>query len=191
MHNSAAAKGQLVGVLYCSRVTNEMSSDDLEKILRTSQLNNSRRRITGVLVCGGGMFMQWVEGPQNEVRKLMASIALDPRHQAMLRLCPMIELDRRLYPSWAMESLATDEIRNCFSDCLSVIRDSSDRRLILDMVKLFETSEYQTDQPKFDNNASPDAAPGLKDLNGMSSMVKYLLHKDSKKFMFSRLLSFL
>ncbi len=57
----------MIRLLYCSQAKPEFNTDTLEEILLTSRKNNSAAGITGVLVHGGGMFMQTLEGPEQAV----------------------------------------------------------------------------------------------------------------------------
>ena len=188
LQNASVTKERLAGVLYCSQATDEMSSAQLRKIIKTSQVNNSRRGITGLLVYGGGMFMQWLEGPRYEVRKLAASIALDSRHEAIVYLHKMVDLDSRLYRSSAMQNVAPDACRDHFSDCLSLIRDRNDRQLVLQMIALLETRECEAGRPKFAVKPAASASLSVTDSN---SMLKDWLVGSLKGLVEKRLLSFL
>lgn len=146
LQNPVAAKNHLAGVLYCSQATDEMSSAQLHQIIKTSQRNNSRRNITGLLAYGGGMFVQWLEGPRYEVRKLMAALAADPRHETIVRLQKLTSLKTRLYPSWSMQSVAPDSIRDALVGCISMTRNVKDQELILQMIELMEDDQYPVDK---------------------------------------------
>ena len=128
-------------ILYCSHASESMTGDELLKIVETSQRNNPRRGITGLLVYGGGMFLQWLEGPRPAVETLMATLSTDPRHETIVRLQVLDGLKERLYPSWVMQSVAPKEIREIMIDCLS--RASNDRHaeMISLMIQLLETDQ--------------------------------------------------
>ena len=66
----------MIRLLYLSQA-NPSSADDLESILRTARQNNPPLSITGVLVHGGGWYMQLIEGPERSVLKLYAKIIDD------------------------------------------------------------------------------------------------------------------
>lgn len=91
----------MIGSLYISHSTMDMSPEDLAKILRVSVVNNPKRGITGVLMYHEGMFMQYLEGPDDQVAETLAIIKDDPRHRNMFVLIndPIAE---RHFPDWAM-----------------------------------------------------------------------------------------
>ena len=188
LQNASGSKDRLAGVLYCSQATDEMSGAQLRRIVKTSRMNNTRREITGLLVYGGGMFMQWLEGPRYEVRKLVASIALDPRHEATVYLHKMVDLESRVYGSSAMQNVAPDACRDHFSDCLSLIPDRNDRQLVLQMIALLETREREASRPKFGVGSAASASLSVTNSN---LMLKDWLFGGLKGFVDKRLLSFL
>ena len=48
----------MIRLLYCSQAKPDFTKETLDEILLISRKNNSTAGITGVLVHGGGMFMQ-------------------------------------------------------------------------------------------------------------------------------------
>ena len=128
-------------VLYCSHATELMTGEKLLQIVETSQQNNSRGGITGLLVYGGGMFLQWLEGPRPAVEALMATLSTDPRHETIVRLQVLDGLKERLYPSWVMRSVAPKEIREIMIDCLSRARSERHAEMISLMIELLETDQ--------------------------------------------------
>jgi hypothetical protein len=78
-----------------------------------------------VLVFGSGVFFQWIEGPQAEVRKLMASLHSDPRHHDIVSLDQSEEKRERLYPNWQMERVDADDIREVLQDALETAEDEN------------------------------------------------------------------
>ena len=128
-------------VLYCSHATELMTGEKLLQIVETSQQNNSRGGITGLLVYGGGMFLQWLEGPRPAVEALMATLSTDPRHETIVRLQVLEDLKERLYPSWIMQNVAPQEIREIMIDCLSRARNERHAEMISLMIELLETDQ--------------------------------------------------
>ena len=94
--------------------------DDAEvnRIIEAAQRHNLTCGITGVLVFGSGVFFQWVEGPADAVRKLIASLHGDPRHYDIVSLDQGEEKRERLYPNWQMERVGPDDIREVLQDAL-------------------------------------------------------------------------
>ena len=128
-------------ILYCGHATDLMTVEELLQIVETSQQNNPRRGITGLLVYGGGMFLQWLEGPRPAVEALMATLSTDLRHETIVRLQVLDGLKERLYPSWVMRSVAPKEIREIMIDCLSRARSERHAEMISLMIELLETDQ--------------------------------------------------
>ncbi|RYY92403.1 MAG: BLUF domain-containing protein, partial [Comamonadaceae bacterium] len=55
----------------------------LAALQATSDANNRRNNVRGLLVCGQDHFLQWLQGEEALVRALLERIATDPRHRAM------------------------------------------------------------------------------------------------------------
>jgi hypothetical protein len=131
----------LRNILYCSHATAEMTEDELPRILKAAQLTNAAQGITGLLVYGGGMFLQWLEGPAGKVEALMDKLGDDPRHETLVRLQVLDGLKERLYPTWAMRSVEPSEIHEILIDCLSRARSDRHAHMISLMVELLHTDQ--------------------------------------------------
>lgn len=85
-----------------SRATGPVDDALLASIRTSAQRYNRDHDITGVLLGGGGMFIQLLEGPPSEVLRLIESrIATDPRH-ADLRIIHACFRTERSAPTWNM-----------------------------------------------------------------------------------------
>ena len=73
----------------------------LSGILTTSRVNNVKRDITGALICREDIFLQLLEGPQENVQETYDSIKRDDRHLNVQHLLDH-NVDQRLFPAWAM-----------------------------------------------------------------------------------------
>jgi len=82
-----------------------MSVTDLENILADARAGNKARDVTGALVYVDGVFFQILEGDEAVVRKLMADIASDTRHQSV-KVFYEAPVDVRAFESWSMAYLA-------------------------------------------------------------------------------------
>ena len=74
----------------------------LSGILTTSRVNNVKRNITGALICREDIFLQLLEGPQENVQETYDSIKRDDRHLNVQHLLDH-NIDQRLFPAWAMK----------------------------------------------------------------------------------------
>jgi hypothetical protein len=62
------------------------------------------------------VFFQWLEGPRDNVRRLMALLHDDPRHTDIVEVSEMEEVRERLFPDWDMELATPDHIRAVLAD---------------------------------------------------------------------------
>lgn len=74
----------------------------LSAILTTARRNNSRRGITGALICRHDIYLQLIEGDAAAIDALFASISIDDRHLAVT-LLTRAETADRVFPDWAMK----------------------------------------------------------------------------------------
>ena len=115
----------LYNLVYCSRATAGVDDAAVERIIAASRRHNPARGITGLLVFGGGIFFQWLEGPRDNVMELMATLKTDPRHESVVSLSTTEEVRERLFPDWDMELVTATDIRDVLLDALN---DASDAK---------------------------------------------------------------
>ena len=70
-------------VVYVSQLAPGESCAAFSAICRWARPRNLERGISGVLLFDGERFLQWLHGGHDEVSRLMAAIAADPRHAAV------------------------------------------------------------------------------------------------------------
>jgi len=114
----------LYNLVYCSRAAAEVDDAAVAHILAAARRHNPRQGITGLLVAGGGIFFQWLEGPQSSVKQLMARLHADPRHSDIVTLTETEEVRERLFPEWDMELVSGADIRAVLEDALETTADS-------------------------------------------------------------------
>lgn len=96
---------QLVSLVYRSVPSPEgQKRAVIADIIATSQTNNSRYDLTGVLTLCGGYFIQVIEGPKLHVESTFSTITKDPRHHA-IEACDLVPIEQRLFPDWCMASV--------------------------------------------------------------------------------------
>lgn len=91
----------MLHIAYVSSAVTEFTKPQLRELLQRSQEKNRRLEITGLLVYGGGNFMQVVEGPEENVRELYQVVCQDPRHKDLYTLFEE-PLEQREFPDWSM-----------------------------------------------------------------------------------------
>lgn len=90
-------------LIYVSVRAADCSDAEIQKILESSNRNNGKRDISGVLLYSKSKFLQVLEGDKNEILGLYDEIKKDTRHKNVI----MISLqgsDKRNFPSWQMGS---------------------------------------------------------------------------------------
>ena len=99
----------MIRMLYCSRAAPRISDDQIHDILMVSRRNNKALGLTGVLVHGGGMFMQVLEGPEDAVLRTYVKILDDPRHAAsqVIHITPTNE---QIFQGWSMGVIKSEPV---------------------------------------------------------------------------------
>jgi hypothetical protein len=108
----------LYNVVYCSRASAGVDDAEVQRIIATARRRNAQHDITGMLVFGSGIFFQWLEGPRHEVTALMALLHRDPRHDNIVELSAEEDIGERLFPTWDMELVTSEHIREVLLDAL-------------------------------------------------------------------------
>ena len=89
-----------VRLLYASRAVDN-TQPAVQAILDSARRHNQDSGVTGVLVYGGGVFMQAIEGGRQAVSDLYGTISRDPRHKDVA-LLHYEEIVERRFGSWTM-----------------------------------------------------------------------------------------
>jgi hypothetical protein len=88
-------------ILYASTARRLYTDADLTALLATARRNNAQHDITGMLLYGGGSFLQVLEGPEAAVRERFARIAADRAHKNVDVLLENV-VEARLFGEWSM-----------------------------------------------------------------------------------------
>lgn len=78
-----------------------MSRKSIEEFLFQVREKNKHLAITGILLLIQGKFVQYIEGPANEIDKVYGSISKDKRHTEMI-LLDSGDLKKRQFEGWSM-----------------------------------------------------------------------------------------
>lgn len=73
----------------------------LAGILSVARRKNPQWGITGALICRHDVYLQLIEGPLDSIEALYSRILKDDRHLDV-RLLLQEEMNKRLFPAWAM-----------------------------------------------------------------------------------------
>jgi len=131
----------LYNMVYCSRVAAGVDKEAVDRIIAVAHRLNPVKGITGLLVFGGGIFFQWLEGPREHVKQLMINISRDARHSSIIPLGESEEVRERLFPDWAMELVATDDIRVVLEDALSTAEDAKNVQALRELLQRLENGQ--------------------------------------------------
>ena len=78
-----------------------MPLDEIKALLKVCAENNSELDLTGILLHKDGNFLQVLEGPEDNVKKVLEKIYRDPRHRGIIKLLDGYS-DQRQFPDWRM-----------------------------------------------------------------------------------------
>lgn len=99
----------LVCLAYLSSATRLFDREALTELVEHSARNNAARRITGMLCYHDGSFLQFLEGPADEVEALFAVIARDQRHIDLIEMYRKPIADRT-FADWSMALRSGEEL---------------------------------------------------------------------------------
>lgn len=96
-------------LIYCSRnrILPEQRKSELGSLFSTARAKNKRLNITGALLISGDWFAQTLEGAEETVRELFATIERDERHEHVSLLEALVVRDR-VFARWAMARVSAD-----------------------------------------------------------------------------------
>ncbi len=103
----------MCSLVYRSRAVADLSDYDLYELVQTAQSRNTAESITGLMLYDDGRFYQWLEGPVENVGRVMQSIRGDRRHTDIEILSDKPTATRQ-FGDWKMR-LATRGVRSIHS----------------------------------------------------------------------------
>lgn len=139
----AGGAATLYNLVYCSRAVPGVDDAAVERIIETARRNNPRDEITGLLVFGGGIFFQVLEGPRDAVRRLLGNLRSDARHADIVILNEADDVDERLFPTWDMELVEAGDISEVLRDALHTTQDPKNARALKVMLEQLESGSLQ------------------------------------------------
>jgi hypothetical protein len=100
----------MIRLLYVSQAMPAITEEQVQDILASARRNNPAAGLTGVLVSGGGLFMQVLEGPEQPVLRQYVKILDDRRHSdcRILYFSPAIN---RIFDKWSMGVINSDPLQ--------------------------------------------------------------------------------
>jgi hypothetical protein len=92
-------------ILYTSQSTVFFSAEMLEQLAKTSQHNNRRENISGLLLYSGGRFLQLLEGTPHKIQTLYEKVIVRDLRHTDCQILVSEPCDQRLFPNWGMGRL--------------------------------------------------------------------------------------
>lgn len=92
----------MIRILYFSTARADISRAEVTRIVEEAREANKRRGITGALAYNGRNFCQVLEGPEQEVRDLVAKISLDERHSGF-KIIDEKPVSEQFFSDWSMQ----------------------------------------------------------------------------------------
>ena len=110
-HGTAGAEGAVARVVYASQAAiSESVYAEMEDIRASALKHNEPVGVATALLHQSGWFVQWKEGPGDQLLKIMDRVALDPRHRD-LRIVHRSRGPRLLAGPWSMAIVQCRETR--------------------------------------------------------------------------------
>ncbi|RMB01445.1 BLUF domain-containing protein [Eilatimonas milleporae] len=98
----------MYSLIYMSAADETLTEEDLSAIWRVSKQKNHAVGITGLLLYGRGVFLQVLEGPEEDITQLVKRIETDPRH-CDITILGQQDISRRSFGDWAMAYKTLDD----------------------------------------------------------------------------------
>ena len=91
----------LDSLVYVSSAVRLLSFDEIAYLLKRARERNKEYGITGVLLYIGGNFMQYIEGPKDNLNIIYKIIREDEQHTGII-LVSREAIERRQFGDWSM-----------------------------------------------------------------------------------------
>ena len=118
-------------LIYRSKAKDStLDPKELEAISKTSQENNKKQGIVGILILSGNQFLQVLEGPTRYVNQLYNKIAQDPRHED-IELIHYEQINTPYFYEWSMRLIELDKLSGAAKHGLLRKYPNQDENLII------------------------------------------------------------
>lgn len=91
----------LDSLVYVSSAVRLLSHEEIDYLLRRARERNKEYGVTGILLYIGGNFMQYIEGPQDNLDIIYKIIQEDEQHNGII-LVSRETIESRQFGDWAM-----------------------------------------------------------------------------------------
>ena len=101
----------LLNIIYISTVTRALTPAQLAELGRRASSHNAVCGITGFLLYTRPFFLQYMEGPVEEVKALFTKLCRDPRHGSITTLTSrIVQSGNRTFGDWSMTTSDLDSV---------------------------------------------------------------------------------
>lgn len=87
--------------VYTSTAVSRFGRAELDALLEVARGRNAALGLTGLLLYANGRFMQYLEGPHDQLAEVVEAIKRDPRHGGLKELA-FEPIDMREFADWRM-----------------------------------------------------------------------------------------
>jgi len=98
----------LHSIAYCSNLAAGLTLDDVNALVRDAAHQNRICGVTGVLVCDGFQFLQYIEGPEDGIKLVYSRVINSRRHTNIIELARGQGEERR-FPYWSMHWIPVEQ----------------------------------------------------------------------------------
>ncbi len=95
--------------IYISEAVNNFSSDELSALADNAAMSNAKAGVSGYLWYNKGQFLQYLEGDNSTIDKLILMIGSDKRHN-ILNQISTDDITEAKFPNWHMKRFQHDEM---------------------------------------------------------------------------------
>ncbi|MHA7871192.1 MAG: BLUF domain-containing protein [Hyphococcus sp.] len=96
---NTSGAGPLSAVLYRSKANRALQSPELIALVQRAKMYNQAASLTGFILYDEDYFLQWLEGPEAELRRAFDRISRDQRHDD-IEILSDGEIPARLFGGW-------------------------------------------------------------------------------------------
>lgn len=93
-------------LIYLSRANSEFSQSDIDDLVDKANLKNKALGISGILIYRDGYFVQFIEGPIDNISQLYSSIQSDPRHEIFSLIYQREGNFPKFFEDWQMKHIS-------------------------------------------------------------------------------------
>lgn len=154
--SQTAAQGPetLYALMYASDAAVEADPPLLEQILQHARAKNALLSITGILLFRQGSFFQYLEGPEESVRRVYEQISKDPRHSNLRVLIEGFGAERK-FSDWTMgyeplrdtPAILPSGFRSTFSDLEDTRKPSNVLRAVTELTFWYRARAARPNRP--------------------------------------------